>query len=106
MSKRMSESENRITELLRAEKADSFAPYFSDRVMKRLAAPSSEIEGSMYDSLRWVFLRAAVACIVLIAIAGAFNLLDVGVTGAATWVDALFGLPSDALADALTYDLI
>ena len=79
------------------------------RVMKRVAgsagAPSG-IDVPLYDSLRWVFVRVAVACVVLIVAIGAFNAIDFDVSTAATWVDALLGLPSDALADALTYNEI
>jgi len=84
---------------------DSFGPYFSDRVLNRLVA-SKEPGGveTLYDSLRWVFVRAstlglAVAVVLCLANVLAFHDLDV----VTTWMDTLLGLPSASVSDALSY---
>ena len=110
MRNRISDSENRIAELLHVERADSFAPYFVNRVMKRVGSLSSlpgHTDGdSLYDALRWVFVRAALACLLLIIAVALINAFDFGVSDSASWVDVLLGLPSDELADMLTYEII
>ena len=110
MSHRMSDSENRIAQLLHSERADSFAPFFVNRVMKRVESisplPGNVGADSLYDALKWVFVRAAVACFVLIVAVGILNAFEFDVLESATWVDALLGLPSDELADMLTYEMM
>jgi hypothetical protein len=95
-----------MARILQAERAESFAPFFPDRVMRRLAGPDPAKDATLYDSLRWVFVRAAVACLILIVAVGLLNSLDYNGSEAASWIDALLGLPSDAITDVLTYDLI
>lgn len=105
----MSESEERIRELLQESRADSFSPFFSDRVMRRvrdLDSLHAAAGDSLYDSMRWVFVRVSVAAVVLIIALGLLNILQFGTADGVDLVDALLGLPSDALADMLTYDLI
>jgi hypothetical protein len=105
----MSVSEEQIRALLSAEKKDSFAPFFSDRVMRRVQQEFHDLEpeqDSLYDALRWVFLRISAAAIVLIVALGLLNVTQFGAADGASWIDALLGLPSDALTDVLTYNLI
>ena len=86
-------------------RSDSFAPYFSDRVMERLTPAVAEAsEQSLYDSLRFVFARMAVACLLAAGALATYNFVDYHDTGVASSVpEALFGLPSASLMDALTY---
>jgi hypothetical protein len=110
MSDQNFDSETRIGELLKESRADSFAPYFSDRVLRRLGTVAQTPEdygaGSLYDGLKWVFVRAASACLLLIVAIGLVNAFEFGLSDTSLWVDALFGLPSAELAEMLTYDLI
>lgn len=109
MSSEMTEIRDKIAEILQSERAESFAPFFSDRVMKRLASTAESGAGDLaelYDSLRWVFVRAAVACLILIVAIGFLNASQFGSSETGTLFESLLGLPSDALADVLTYDLI
>jgi hypothetical protein len=110
MSGQRSDSDNKLAEILQAESTDSFSPYFVDRVMKAIGSSSMRPEGvatdSLYDALRWMFVRAAVASIVLIIAVGLMNAFEFEVVNAASWVDTMLGLPSDELADMLTYEMI
>jgi hypothetical protein len=98
--------QERVSGLLRAGRAGSFDPFFVDRVMKRISPSGGFREPSFYDALSWVFVRAAVAAVVLILVIGTLNAVQFGVGDVGSLVDALFGLPSNSLADMLTYDLI
>ena len=95
----------RIESLLRAGRADSFAPYFSERVLKRLAhAPAISSAEALYDSLRWTFARASalgLAAAAVLCLINVFAFQDLGVV--TTLVDTLFGLPSASVSDALSY---
>ncbi|MEO0557030.1 MAG: hypothetical protein AAF170_02480 [Bacteroidota bacterium] len=52
-----------------ASRAPSFGPYFADRVLARVEAPTHDsTEASFADALRSVFLRVAVACLGAIAV--------------------------------------
>ena len=103
-----SDIQNRIADLLESERADSFAPFFADRVMKRLSPETGPVgtPPGLYEALRWVFVRAAIVGVVLILAIGTLNALQFGAGDMGSFVDALLGLPSDSLADMLTYDLI
>ena len=90
---------------LKANKPEAFAPYFSERVLRRLTS-GEELQPaeSLYEALRWLFVRAAVVCLLLAGLLGAFNVMDYqGLGVASTLFEALFGLPSDSLMDALDY---
>ena len=94
-----------LGQLLRASRVDSFAPFFSDRVLDRLA-PEFAASGAaaLYDSLRWIFVRTSALGLVAAAILCLVNALafqELGVV--TTLVDTLFGLPSASLSDALSY---
>lgn len=92
-----------LTDSLRAGAPNSFAPLFSERVLRRLVGEDVRSE-SLYDSLRWVFPRAAVASLTLAAVLGAFNFVEYqALDVAASTIEAIFGLPSASLADALSY---
>jgi anti-sigma factor RsiW len=88
---------------LQVSRADSFKPFFSERVLRKLR-PAESPEVSLYLSLRWAFVRAgAVAAIAAIVLAG----LNVGGYGeldvAASFVDAAFGIPDASPLEAWTY---
>ena len=92
-----------LRQTLAAGRADSFAPYFSERVRRRLA-PAPERGGALYESLRWGFARTALASLLVAGALGTFNALDYQSLGVAvSFVEAVFGLPSASLADALSY---
>ncbi len=73
---------------------DSFAPYFGDRVMKRVMQREGK-GGALYDSLQWVFLRLAAASLIAVIGLGLYNGLEASSSGfASSPVEAVFGLPS------------
>lgn len=90
----------RLQEALQARRADSFAPYFSDRVMRRLASAHSAAE-PFYESLRWIFARASVAAATIAVAVGAYNVIQFGdLSITSSWIETAFGLPSASLMDA------
>ena len=100
----ISDKEQSLTQLLRSTQADSFGPYFSDRVMKRIYELSTADSESLYDALRWVFVRTSLVGLTAAVILCMINVMafqDLGVVS--NWVDALFGLPSASISDALSY---
>ena len=89
---------------LRAARADSFKPFFAERVMRRLNEKAAPIGESVAASLQWLFPRAAtvgLAAAVVLAGLNVFHYGDLEVTSSI--VDALFGLPGSSLMDALAY---
>ena len=94
---------NALGDALAASAPDSFAPFFSERVVRRLS-PALELAPAeaFYDSLQWFFVRMTLACLLIVAALGVYNLMTyeaLGVTG--TLAEAVFGLPSTDLIDAL-----
>jgi anti-sigma factor RsiW len=101
-----SEDIGAIRSILRAERPDGFRPFFSERVLRRLR-PTEAPDVSFYLSLRWAFVRAsAVAVLAVITLAslnaGTYGELDI----AASFVDAVFGIPDASPIDAWTYTSI
>lgn len=88
-----------------AARPTGFEPWFSERVLRELQSrKSATAADSLYSSLRWIFVRTAIACLLLAVTLGAFNIIGFESMGSTTsLVDALFGLPSASLADALSY---
>jgi hypothetical protein len=87
----------RIEAVLRAQRADAFAPGFSDRVMARLArAPRLTLGTSMQRYFAWM-TPALVAAILLLAV---LNMRAAGQTG----VGAALGLPQVSVAVAYALD--
>lgn len=94
----------RLRGALQAARPDGFGPYFSLRVAQRLDALAAPPADPLYEAMRWVFARAAVAVLIVAIALGVFNVIDYQGTGvAASVLEALFGLPSDSLMHALTY---
>ncbi len=92
---------------LRTIRAESFAPYFNERVMRRLQGVEQEPGESLYHGLQWVFLRAATASLVAAVAFGVYNAITYQSLGAASsFVEAVFGLPSVSLIDALSYPIM
>lgn len=91
---------------LPAARSDSFAPYFSDRVMKRLVPQHAAVKmDSFYASLRMGFARTAIACLLAAGALAAYNFVEYGGSDVTSSVpEALFGLPSASLVDALSYE--
>jgi hypothetical protein len=80
----------------------SFGPFFSTRVMARLGRSGAPdpVEG-MYEALRWLFARVAVACLVVMLGVGAYSALAGGYGGSV--VDSVLGLPEATLVTALAF---
>ncbi|HEX7071986.1 MAG TPA: hypothetical protein VF190_14325 [Rhodothermales bacterium] len=99
------EASKRLRATISLGRADSFAPYFSDRVMRRLLpARAAARTEAFYESLRATFTRTAVAGLILAAALAAFNFATYGDSDVVSSVpEALFGLPSASLVDALSY---
>ena len=92
---------------LRTTQAESFGPYFSERVMRRLQGVAQAPAESFYNGLQWVFLRAATASLVVAVAFGVYNAITYRSLGAASsFVEAVFGLPSASLMDALSYSIM
>lgn len=92
---------------LRTTRAESFGPYFDERVMRRLQGVEQEPGESLYHGLQWVFLRAATASLVAAVAFGVYNAITYQSLGAASsFVEAVFGLPSVSLMDALSYPIM
>lgn len=94
------ESLEEIATLLEQGAAGSFEPFFAARVVARLrqADSSAPVEG-MYEALRWLFARVAVACVVVMLAIGAYSALEGGYGGSV--VDSVMGLPEATLETAL-----
>lgn len=95
----------RLRHALQVSRPASFAPFFSQRVVERLA-PAAKRNGAeaLYQSLRWLFARTAVAGLVGAAALGAYNAVayqDIGVFSSIA--EAVLGLPSTSFVDALSY---
>lgn len=81
--------------MLASSGADSFGPYFAERVMRKIAAASTSQGASLYDSLRWVFTRLAAASLIAIMALSVYNVIDADSSGlTSTVVEAAFGMPS------------
>ena len=93
------ESLEGIATLLEQGAARSFEPFFAARVVARLrqADSSAPVEG-MYEALRWIFARVAVACVVVMLAIGAYSALEGGYGGSV--VDSVMGLPEATLETA------
>ncbi|MFQ5571183.1 MAG: anti-sigma factor family protein [Rhodothermales bacterium] len=79
---------------------DAFAPYFSERVMRRLrrVEEPSWAAASFYESLQGLFVRVAVAGLLVAIGLGTLNALDPdGMALASSTLEAVFGLPSTTL---------
>lgn len=96
----------RLRETVSAARADSFAPFFSDRLMRRLLATrGGTAADAFYSALQTAFTRTAVASLVVAGMLAAYNFAAYGdMDVAASVTEALFGLPSASLMDALSYD--
>jgi anti-sigma factor RsiW len=89
-----------VAEALDQGAARSFDPFFSTRVMARIRrSGASESAEGMYDSLRWLFARVAVACLVVMLGVGSYSAFAGGYGGSV--VDSVLGLPEATLVTAL-----
>ena len=86
-----------LERLFRAQRAEAFAPGFSDRVMARLAQrPVVTLDSSMQRYFAWL-TPALVAAILMLAV---LNMRAAGRTG----VSAALGLPQVSIASAYALD--
>lgn len=96
-----------IEQTMSGVRADSFGAFFVDRTLKLLRAGESVQVPTLYDSLRWVFLRTAAAGLAIVMLLSVLNLLDYqGLDVASNWFEAAFGLPSATIEDAFTFGFI
>jgi anti-sigma factor RsiW len=93
------ESVEEIATLLEQGAAGSFEPFFAARVVARLREADSSAAEGMYEALRWIFARVAVACVVVMLAIGAYSALEGGYGGSV--VDSVMGLPEATLETAL-----
>lgn len=84
---------------LRDAVPDSFGPFFATRVLASIRARENVSAESLYDALRWTFVRVAVACLVLAAGISVYSAIGGGYGG--TVVEAMLGLPEATLQTAL-----
>ncbi len=85
---------------VRRSRPDSFAPYFSDRVMRRLQ-PVPLPSGSIADSFDWIFARVGIAAAVLALVIGIYNAIQFGDLSVSSSIwEAALGLPSTDLIDS------
>lgn len=91
---------------LRTPRAESFGPYFCERVMQRLHDDGKATGESFYRGLQWIFLRTATASFVAAVAFASYNAVTYQSLGAASsLLEAVFGLPSVSLADALSWSM-
>jgi anti-sigma factor RsiW len=86
-------------EALRSAVPDSFGPFFATRVLSRMRAEKKGTSESLYEALRWTFVRVAIACLVLAVGLGVYSAIGAGYGG--TIVEAMLGLPEATLETAL-----
>jgi len=85
----------RMQSLLKESAPDSFGPYFSERVLRRLTAKSPNGRTAFYESMQWAFLRLAVASLIVVVGLGVYSAIDSQESGlASNTIEAVFGLPS------------
>ena len=91
----------RVVAALEGGAARSFEPFFATRVMAsvRRAESVAGVEG-VYEALRWLFLRVAVASVVIMLAIGAYSALGDSYGGSV--IDSVLGLPEATLTTALT----
>lgn len=78
----------------------SFEPFFSTRVMAAIRGSEAAGSESMYEALRAVFARLAVACLVVAVGIAVYSVVGGGYGGSA--FETLLGLPETTLDTALT----
>lgn len=93
----MNEHREELTRLLEEVEEPTFEPFFAGRVMHRLARERAAA-GSMYDSLRWMFARVALASLVACVGLGVYNtvIASNGEIGGSALESAL-GVPAENL---------
>ena len=91
-----------VAAALEASAAGSFAPFFAARVVARIrrSGSAAPVDG-MYEALRWMSARLAVACLVLVVGIGIYTAAMGGGYGGSMF-DAMLGLPEATLETALT----
>ncbi len=77
----------------------SFGPFFATRLMARIRAEEGGAADTLYDSLRWMFARVAVPCLVVAVVLGVYSAIGGGYGG--TVIEAMLGLPEATLETAL-----
>ena len=91
-----------LREVVGSGRSDSFAPYFSRRVIDRIGRKHDPI-AAMYVALRWSFARTAAAGLALAGFLATYNLVQYQSLGLVSSIlEAVFGLPSTSFTDALT----
>jgi hypothetical protein len=83
----------RLAQALSEARTESFGPMFSDRVVARIREARQAGDDTLYNHLRWMFSRVAIAGTAVALILGAYNATEAPPLSS-TVVETLFGLPS------------
>jgi anti-sigma factor RsiW len=95
----------RLRGSVQAARPDSFGPYFSDRVARRVRGHRPVTE-AMVTSMGSLFARLAVAGLLIAASLGAYNVVEYQRLGLeVSVIEAMFGLPGTSVIDAVAFDL-
>lgn len=88
--------------------ARSFSDGFSNRVMQRVWEAREASRGvtealpdGMYESIRWLFVRLAPACLIVAVGLGLYSSVIVEESLSSSIVEAVLGLPAETLDTAL-----
>ena len=93
-----------LSSTLRAHRADGFATPIRSRVMDRLRAPQHTGADRLATALQTLFVRLELAALVAIVGLAVHNLTVMDSPyAAASWVEALFGLPGTTLESLLLF---
>lgn len=87
-----------VRELIASGAVRKFQPFFAARVMQRIQAETSEED--FFESLIWMFRRVALAGALTVILLFASALL----TGRASSLSTLFGMPQVTIEDTLQLD--
>ena len=93
----MTEHREELTRLLEDVDRPAFEPFFAGRVMHRLARERAAA-GSMYESLRWMFARVALASLVACVGLGVYNTVIASNTEiGSSALESALGVPAENL---------
>ena len=86
-----------LAQTLEETAADSFSPFFSDRLLQRMRGNHENNPAEVfYEKLSWLFLRIAGVCVLLIILFGALNISE---SESMSIIDGAFGMPSAHIGD-------
>jgi anti-sigma factor RsiW len=96
----------RLRAMVQSSRPQSFGPYFSDRVARRLKNRLGSAGDAVLLPMGGLFARLAIAGLLIAASLGAHNVAEYQRLGLdVTVVEAMFGLPGASVIDAVMFDL-